>query len=110
MPGYNICSATGTTTAPNEDITALCKQVTKYHSDTSAVFRMTKINIFCDTNTDIYINTSDTFISDGKNAVKTKESFSGSGEYVIGTNLDEVSASRIVIGTSGTTWTITFLY
>jgi len=110
MAGFNICSATGTTIAPNEDITALCREVTKYDNDKNAVFRMTKINIFCDTNTDIYINTSDTFISNGKNATKTKESFSGSGEYVIGTNLDEVSASRIVIGTSGTTWTITFLY
>jgi len=109
---HRICSASGTTTSPNEDITGVIKALTllKDQDDSNFPFVLRKINIFLNADSDIYFNTEDDDITLGLNKTFVKESFPGSGEYIVATNLSEVFIKRIVIVTSGTSWEMTFLY
>ena len=73
-------------------------------------FALRKTNAFCNQLTNIYFNTSDSLIAEGINKVILRETFSGSGVFVVATNLSDVTVMRIVIEKANTEWTITFLY
>lgn len=109
---YKICSASGTTSVANENIMSAIKNVTllKGISSSQKPFVLRKVNIFLTSNSNIFFNTEDSDIALGLNKTFVKESFPGSGEYVVATNLSEVLISKLNIETSGTAWEVTFLY
>jgi hypothetical protein len=109
---YRICSASGTTTIANENIIEAIKDLTLLKDIPSSLspFVLRKVNIFLSSNSNIYFNTQYSDIALGLNKTFVKESFPGSGEYIVATNLSEVIISKIVIETTGTQWEITFLY
>jgi hypothetical protein len=109
---YRIASASGITTAANEEIMLICRNVTKFKNNDSDKFpvALRKINFFADQATSIYVNTSDLEIADGIDETILKESFAGSGEFVVATNIQDVLISSLKIKDIGVTWQITFLY
>jgi uncharacterized protein YtpQ (UPF0354 family) len=109
---YNICSASGITTNANEDIMTAIRNATLLKNSTSEIFPLVlrKVNIFLKSNSVVYFNTSDGDIALGLNKTFVKESFSGSGEFVIATNIQDILIKRIVIEDPATEWEITFLY
>jgi hypothetical protein len=109
---FRVCSASGITTTANEDIMETIKQSTLLKDTDNSLFPfvLRKVNIFLTSNSDIYFNTPDDAISVGLNKTFVKESFPGSGQYVVATNLSEMLISKINIASSGTEWEITFLY
>jgi len=111
---YRISSATGTTTVPNENIihqmllaTSESKRIGK-GSPTPFIAR--KVVFYCDADIILYVNTSDQDIADGLNQTFVRETFQGSGEYSIATNIGDVLITKFVISTPGTAWTMTFLF
>ena len=109
---YRICSASGTTTTANEDITSAIKALTLLNGipDSLSPFVLRKANIFLNANSGIYFNTQSSDITLGLNKTFVKETFPTSGEFVVATNLQDVLISKINIETAGTAWEITFLY
>jgi len=107
---YRICSASGTTIAPNEDIMDTIRNSTLLKNSSNDPLILRKANIFLNSNSNIYFNTTDNDIAKNLNKTFVKESFPSSGEYIVATNLSEILISRIVVADAGTSWEITFLY
>jgi len=96
-----IASVTGTTSAPNEDITAAIKTGLGIATADGLLIRKLQIN------TDV---SDELFINDNTKSVLTLEEIASSGVFVLKTNYGEVNYYKIVVKTSGTTWTVTALY
>lgn len=107
---FRICSASGLTTAANEDITNIIRQHTKL-KDTDLhffPFIMKKINLSCDQSTSVYFNTEDEFIALGLNKTFLKDP--GNDEFIVATDMGDAVINRIVIAEINTGWIITFSY
>ena len=107
---HNVCSASGLTTAVNEDITDIIRQQTKLKDSSKKLFPFTmrKLNFSCNQSTDVFFNTDDSFIALDLNKTFVKDP--GTGEYMVATDMGDIIISRIVISESNTAWSVTFSY
>jgi len=109
---YRMASVSGLTTEENEEIMPICRNVTAFKNMDSilAPVVLRKINFFADLATSIYVNVTDAEIAEGIDETILKETFAGSGEFVVATNIDDVLISSLKIKDIGVNWQITFLY
>jgi hypothetical protein len=111
---YRIASCSGTTSIANENIIPqmllATSESTRIGKGAMTPFIARKVVFYCDTNTVIYVNTSDQDMALNLNQTIVRETFPGSGEYSIATNIGDVLITKFVIATPGTVWTMTFLF
>lgn len=111
---YRIASVRGTTAVANENIIPIClaatAEVKRIGKGAPTPFILRKIVFYSDTNTILYVNTSDADMTDGLNKTFLRETFQGSGVYSIALNIQDVLISKLVVADAGVNFEITFLF